>query len=810
MSNLTTWINEVLYQELFIYAGGLFPEFEFKEKNGNLISSNKRKLKSGESGDSIGKVLIYGNNPGYMIDYREGSLSMIDYISWRDSLDFWGALKKLAETANLKIPKSQDFNEGAYQKFKERATILEEANSYFTYCLENSPGAENIRSYLNSRGYSNEEIKEMGLGFIPSQEKLFNRLLEIGYKQEQIEEAITIKTDSRIGTSHSLTIPYRSGGSIKGFKFRTIGKELPKYLNSSGLNKSGGFFNISPMRGDKDLLIVEGELDSLHATVKGIKNTVATGGTTISPDQIRDAIKKGAKSFTICFDLEPDREETTIKALNKAIETILEEGVKRIYIATLPDLGGPKTDPDRLLNEKGAQELSRVMNEAKPYFWFQLQTIFNKYRKIAKDNDSVKIWDDLLDEVKETGARIPDPLDRDRFKSLFLSNPGIKELGLSRESLDITVDSLTSSRAKEKQSQELKSILEEVRKLQEKGETIKALELMEAKTGEIKSITAPGLLPPVMSFDALINEIAELKPSFKTGYKALNEFVGFTPGAISLIAGRPSHGKTTFMFNLLLEMSKEYPGETFYFFTYEEPLRNLSVKLLNRITATDLSPAFSSTKELTRPTNYEFLKSYIKAGRSDIKEIEEGKSQLRELIDSQRIKIIDKNYSVEDLYKLIIYLKQRENIGAVFIDYIQRMRTEKNYQNTREEIAHISDKVLQIAKDSFIPIILGAQLNRAAVNKDKRPSLENLKEAGNLEEDANTVLSVWNQYREDKDSLPGEDQGGSPRESLREVDLEITALKNREGESNRSITLFFDTWTGVIRQKAESYFNDRF
>ena len=50
--------------------------------------------------------------------------------------------------------------------------------------------------------------------------------------------------------------------------------------------------------------------------------------------------------------------------------------------------------------------------------------------------------------------------------------------------------------------------------------------------------------------------------------------------------------------------------------------------------------------------------------------------------------------------------------------------------------------VLQMAKESGLPIILGAQLNRQG--KD-RPTLENLKEAGNLEEDANTVLSVYNE-----------------------------------------------------------------
>ena len=125
------------------------------------------------------------------------------------------------------------------------------------------------------------------------------------------------------------------------------------------------------------------------------------------------------------------------------------------------------------------------------------------------------------------------------------------------------------------------------------------------------------------------------------------------------------------------------------------------------------------------------------------------------------------------------------------------MKTERKTQDKRTEIAHISDQVLQIAKESGLPIILGAQLNRATTgNKNNKPTLENLKEAGNLEEDANTVLSVYNESREKEET-----EGGETYKGMREVDLEIKALKNREGEVNRSTILTFDKWTGLIKEK---------
>jgi len=434
---------------------------------------------------------------------------------------------------------------------------------------------------------------------------------------------------------------------------------------------------------------------------------------------------------------------------------------------------------------------------------YQLQAVFDKYGAIQEERELTdRDRDSLLDEVVLISTKLQ-PLDRAVFLKEFTEIEAIKELGITEDSLSITVDRLTSTRDKEAQAKDFKKLLSEATQLQDKGETDKALELLDNKLKQVKTVGAKGLLPPALSFNTLLDEIATLPAAYKTGYSSLDKFVGFTPGAITLIAGRPSHGKTTFMFNLLLEMSAIYQDKSLYFFTYEEPLKNISIKLLNRLVNTDLSGHFREIKDLSTPTNYEFIKHYIKARRNDIGEIEEGKRQLQELIDSQRIKIVDKNYTVEELSSLIAYLNQREQIGALFIDYIQRMKTEAKTQDMRTKIAHISDSVLQIAKDSGLPIILGAQLNRATQDsKGGKPKLENLKEAGNLEEDANTVLSVYNESREKDETSEGDSYKG-----LREVELEIKALKNREGEVNQTALLDFDKWTGVIKDKqANKYF----
>jgi len=793
MSEITDWIKNDLYPSLFERIDSAFRELHFTRNSTGWISNHY--LKGSPHKSRKDKTIISRKAPGFILEHGGETLSLVDYTMRRDNVEFIEAVKTLAAVAGLHLPQSQNYDSPNYQKYREQTTLLEACNGYFMYCLEKATGAEEVRAYLSSRGYSSEDVKAMELGYIPSQEKLSSYLRDKGYSQSLIEE--TVKLNSAIGDTHKLILPFRSGGVLKGFVARALSPEQKsKYINSTGLVRSETLYNIKAAKNDKDIVIVEGYLDALISDVRGIENVVALGGVNLSSEQVKDALERGAKKFTLCLDKDTAGESGTLKA----IEVILAAGVSNIYIAMLPELNGVKADPDQLIKEKGAESFKAVIEDAVAYYQYILQTILHKYGKIQEKSGglSAKEIDNFLEEVVVTGSKL-EPIHRDLYRNSALTHEGIIELGITAESLSIKLEELATTREKEAQKRKLNKLLSEAKELNIKGETAEALELIESKVKEVKAATGEGLLPPTMSFANLLAEIATIPPAYKTGYSSLDKFVGFTPGAITLIGGRPSHGKTTLMFNLLLQMSDLYEHEKFYFFTFEEPLKNLSVKLLNCLIGVSLSGYFPDYGDLSKPTNYEFLKAYIKDKRTDLGEVEEGKKKLQELVDSQRITVIDRNYSVEELASLIAYLNKnkREKIGGVFIDYIQRMKTERKTQDKRTEIAHISDQVLQIAKESGLPIILGAQLNRATTgNRNNKPTLENLKEAGNLEEDANTVLSVYNESREKEET-----EGGETYKGMREVDLEIKALKNREGEVNRSTILTFDKWTGLIKEK---------
>ena len=739
---ITDWIKYELYPTLFESIDTALPEHNFKRYSGGWRS--KTYLDGSPHKDRSDKTVVSKKAPGYILENGGEVVGLVDYVIRRDKVNFIQAVKTLADVVGLQLPKDENFNQESYQSYKDQATLLEDCNSYFVYCLENSTGADEVRAYLSSRGYSNEDVKAMELGYIPDQNKLFKYLLSKKYSQSFIDEVV--KLNKGIGSTHRLTIPYRSGGSIKGFKFRTIGDETPKYYNSTGLDRLGGFFNLSGVKGDKDVVIVEGELDSLSATARGVENIVATGGSSIASDQVKDAIKRGAKSFTLCLDTEPGKEDETAKRLTSAIEVILGDGVNRVYIVTLPDLGGDKTDPDRLIKESGVEAFREAIRGALPYYEYKLQETLSKYGKIEEERGlQPKDIDSLLDEVVETASQIPDATDRDRYKKLFTSLEAIKGLGISEESLSITVDRLTSTRDKEAQAKEFKKLLSEATQLQDKGETDKALELLDSKVKEVRlkdKKTSFNKLLEIPTEEDIKLHFSQHSESLRSGFYINKEELLLPSGGLTGIAGATGHGKTDFLINLTLNSVLNYPDKEFYFFTYEMSQEAILVRFLNSYLDIDLESY----------SNQRAIKTYFKTGSTQYIKAEardfftaKVKEFFKDIIGSGRLRVKGIDYTAPELNLALSELSKKENVGGFFIDYFQLLNIPKEgYKNysRQEELKVICQDLNNTAKKLQLPIILGAQFNREVTTPFKlHPT--NISEAGDIERILDTLIGIW-------------------------------------------------------------------
>lgn len=809
MISITDWIKEDLYPALFESIDQAFPEHNFTRSREGWKSNTY--LNGEQHKDRKDKTVI--TKKKYWLIHENGgdTLSLVDYVMNRDSVGFPEALKRLAQIVGLQIPKNESDHE-TIQKNKDVYHIREVCNEYFIYCLAKAPGAEEARKYLHSRGYSLEDALAMELGYIPSQEKVFAYLVnKQGFSQELVEDAIKIKKQEKVGSTHQITIPYRSGGSIKGFKFRTITDAKPKYLNSLDLDKLGGFFNISPLKGDKDLIIMEGELDSLHSSIKGLDNVVATGGSSISTDQIKDAVKKGAKSFTLCYDTEqPETKQAqdAEKGLNAALEVILAEGLNRVYIVTLPvpAAGEAKTDPDSLIKTQGIEALKSSIAHALPYYEYWLQAILHKFGKIEEQKPeglTPRDINNLLDEIVETAAKIPDAIDRDRYKKAFVDLEPIREYGITEEALSITVDRLTSTREKEAQSKEFNRLLAQAKILQDKGATDQALDLLDSKIKEVKlkdkATEFSGLLLPIRE-EELKERMIKRPDSLKSGLIIGEEEVLLPSGAISIVAAPTSHGKTTMLINLALNVAHCYPDKEAYVFSYEEDGDSILINTLNTYT----------NRKLSR-NNRRSLKSYF-AGHPEFIEptsftgFETKKQEFfDQLISSKRLNIHYTTYDSDTLIDAIRYLHKNTNVGIIFIDYMQLLHKKGGFKVRQEELKQICLDLKDLAVETGLPIVLGAQFNREVVNQLRIHSTK-IGEAGDIERIANLILGFWNNNFEPL-GTDAEKDDISKLGMNKSNTLYTKVLKYRGAEVGMWSLLNFEGNTGKITNSGELAFD---
>ncbi|MBA7522849.1 DNA primase [subsurface metagenome] len=736
MNNISDWINNEVYPAIFERVDQIFPEHNFQRYRNGWRSQTY--LNGSKHKDRPDKTVITSRAPYCILEQGGEVKNLYDYIKDRDALDDKQTLEILSQLSGEPLPKWDYIQSGNYQVKRTLDQILEDAQSYFVYCLMNSPGAKKVMDYLKiDRGYSEIDVKAMDLGFIPSQAKLLKHLEKIkNHKTQDINKAL--KLTRSIGENHILTIPFReSGGQIRGFIFRTIKEDIqPKYHYSTDLKKRDILFNLKAIKGDKDLIIMEGLLDALISEARGLNNVVALGGSSINIFQIKEAIKRGAKKITLCLDNDKPGEEATLRAM-----TLLNNHTDLpVFVATLPE--GIK-DPDQFIKQKGIEPLQEAIDKAVKSYVYKFYIIVNEYLKRCEEKGETtpKELEDFLEKVFVINDQIKNPVDRDLFLNHFLETlPGYK---ITKESLQATSDKLKYRKDREDQRREFDQLLKKATGLNQKGETNKALILISEQSKELllkdKEVEYSRLLIPVKE-DEIKNRQANKPDSIEAGYKIGEENLLLPSGALSIFAAPTSHGKSTILINILLNTAKQYQDKKFYLFSYEEDGDSILISALNTYTAKELS------KNNRRSIRDYFKYDNDKHFSDDSKLIFSAAREqfFRELIDTGRINIHYLDYSSEALIEAIRYLHKNSNIGGVFIDYMQLLRkAEGKYFSRYEELKQICLDLKDLAVETGLPIILGAQFNREVTNHCHLHSTK-IGEAGDIERMASIIIGMWN------------------------------------------------------------------
>lgn len=227
----------------------------------------------------------------------------------------------------------------------------------------------------------------------------------------------------------------------------------------------------------------------------------------------------------------------------------------------------------------------------------------------------------------------------------------------------------------------------------------------------------------------------------------LNQKLRFRINTVNIIAARPSEGKSAFAINLFTDLSKKY--KCLYF-----NLEMTEAEMYERIIG--IESAIQITDIIKPQTSYQDVK------------IKESINQ----INSLNYEIINGSQNIKSIKSKIIK-EQREEHLIVFIDYVGYVQN-KWGQSDKDRIGEVVREFNNITKDYNCTIFLVAQINRQGSDK---PSMEDLKDSGELEQTADTIMILHDSDKANNDTK-------------KYIDLLIP--KARGSKRNVAIKLFYD------------------
>lgn len=332
----------------------------------------------------------------------------ISFIMEHEKLSYAESLKWLANKYGIEIEETFQSNEQREQvQVAESLYIINAfAQQFFTRTLfETEEGQDVGLAYFKERGYREEIITKFQLGYSPEQRDAFTK--EAIAKQYNTE--LLIKTGLVANRNDQLMDNYRNrvifpihnhSGKVMGFGARILksNDKAPKYINTPENEvyiKSkilyGSYFARQSIDKADECLLVEGYTDVISLHQAGIENVVASGGTSLTPDQLR-LIKKYTNNLSIIYD----GDAAGVKAALRGLDLALEEGLN-VKLVLIPD----KEDPDSYVNKVGATAFRDfVQKNKKDFILFQLEVALKD-----AGNDSVK-KSEVVNKMAETISKI--------------------------------------------------------------------------------------------------------------------------------------------------------------------------------------------------------------------------------------------------------------------------------------------------------------------------------------------------------------------------------------------------------------------
>lgn len=304
--------------------------------------------------------------------------NVVTFLMEHEHFTYPEALRYLAKKYNIEIEEDGGENQeqiASEKKLKEALFhVLERANAFFQEQLFQTDEGQSVGlKYLYERGFTEATIRKFQIGYSPSQKDAFTSYaLSQQYKKEILEKSgLSVFGELGGGVDRfreRIIFPIHSfSGRVIGFGGRILSsdKKVAKYINSPETEvykKSdilyGIYFSKQSIIQKNECFLVEGYTDVISLHQAGIENVVASGGTSLTENQIR-LIKRLTPNVTLLYDGDP----AGIKAAFRGTDMLLQQGMN-VRLVLFPD----GEDPDSFATKNDTQAVLEFIQQNKEDF----------------------------------------------------------------------------------------------------------------------------------------------------------------------------------------------------------------------------------------------------------------------------------------------------------------------------------------------------------------------------------------------------------------------------------------------------------
>ena len=332
----------------------------------------------------------------------------ITFLMEHEKYSYVEALRWLAARYNIEIEETET---SPAQKIAQQTADSLYAINHFAMDFfskqywDTEAGATIAQSYMQHRGFLRPIVEKFKIGYNPSErDSLAKALIQNQFNPELFARTgLVVERDGGWQDNYRDRIIFpihNTTGKIIGFGARQIAKNdrSPKYINTPENEiyiKSrilyGSYFARTAIDKANECLLVEGYTDVVSLHQAGIENVVASGGTSLTIDQLR-LVKKYTQNLTIIYD----GDAAGVKAALRGLDMALEEGLN-VQLVLIPD----NEDPDSYVNKVGPDAFRAFVQSAKKDFiLFQLEV---QLKEVGNDLNKKN---SLVNQMAETLSKI--------------------------------------------------------------------------------------------------------------------------------------------------------------------------------------------------------------------------------------------------------------------------------------------------------------------------------------------------------------------------------------------------------------------